>query len=152
MSTIAYRDGVMASDSGAWIDDIAITSVRKIGRAQDGTLFGVCGNGPECQAFLQWVRSGGIGMGYPVPIPVDNNRSSFCILRVRRDGLICLITARGVEEFPHLKYLAVGAGSSVAMGALWYGASARDAIAAAIEHASNTRGPVDFLTHEEASS
>lgn len=138
MTTIAYRDGIMAADGGAWIGDAAVSGgVRKVAKGSDGRLHAVCGNVAEACGYLRWVDAG--CQGEP-PKPRDLNhhnddRSSFCAIIAEKGKPILVMTAHGFEEYD-LPYFAFGSGKEVAFGALFVGASALQALEAAAEHGS----------------
>lgn len=147
MTTIAYRDGVMASDSGSWMGDACHGWARKLAKGPDGTLYGVSGNAAQCTTFLDWVDAGCIGDA-PNAEARDNDVSSFIVLAAPVKGAIRIITSRGDEKYD-VPYFSIGAGAATAFGALWAGASAEDAIEATKEHGSNAFGRVQTISHKE---
>ncbi len=145
MTTIAYRSGIMAADSGSWAGEASHGWANKLARGPDGILYGVAGNAPECMGFLEWVRGGYVGV-QPRPRPQEKDESSFIILAVAPAGQIRVISAHGEERYD-APYYAIGAGAQVAFGALFCGASAEDAIEAAKEHGTGAFGPVRSIAH-----
>lgn len=146
MTTIAYKQGIMASDSGAWAGNAHSNWARKIAIGPDGTLYGTAGNAAECRAFLDWVWSGAKG-DHPKPREMDDDcRSSFIVLVAKHGQPIELITAFGSEAHHEAPYFAIGAGAVGALCAMRVGASACEAIQAAIAHADGASGPVRYLT------
>lgn len=149
MTTIAYRDGVMAADSGAWHNSASHAWANKLARGPDGTLFGCAGSAAEAEAFLCWVRAGYEG-DMPKPRAKDED-SSFIVLRVPVGGPVELLTAFGTERYD-APYFAIGSGAETALGALFVGASAERAIEAAKEHASGAFGEVRTISHRQAAA
>ncbi|MBO3760368.1 hypothetical protein [Ciceribacter sp. L1K22] len=153
MTTIAYRDGVMASDTGVWISGAAMPWAEKLIRGGSGTLYGCAGNGAHVAAVLQWVReSDGFGLSSlprGTPTGNDGESSSVVILIVPPDGPLRLATAYGDEIYPDVPYFAIGAGAATALGALHAGATARGAIEAALMHSDGTHGEVRSISHTE---
>lgn len=148
MTVIAYRDGVMAADSGGFGPRSCHNFTRKLIRSADGTLYGILGDATEGQAYFAWVQGGCIGAA-PVPRWVDETvGSSYDVLRVRPGRDPELITTWGVQPYSDAPYIAVGAAAPVALGALYVGATAAAAIAAAIGHSVDARGPVRTISHE----
>lgn len=143
MTTIAYRDGVMAADSGCWIGDARHGWARKLARGPDGGLYGCAGNAAQVRAFLAWVDAGYVGVR-PEPEREKDDGNSFIVLVAAPSGPLRLITARGEEEH-EAPYFAIGAGCVAAFGAMFAGATAETAIAAAIEHASGAMGQVQSV-------
>lgn len=146
MTTIAYRAGVMASDSGAWIGDASHGWAVKLAKGVDGSLHGVSGNAAQCSAYLEWVKSGYRG-DEPRADTEPDSRSSFIVLIAPPMGPLRLRTARGDEVY-EAPYFSIGAGAPTAYGALFMGATAEQAIEAAKEHASGAFGHVQSIRHK----
>ena len=148
MTTLAYRDGIMAADSGSWMGDASHGWADKLAKGPDGTLYGVAGNAPEALGFLEWVRAGADPNTMPKAEALPDDGNSFIVLAVSRGGPVRIIAARGVETY-NAPYFAIGGGSATAFGALWAGASAADAIEATKEHGSSAHGRVLTISHED---
>jgi len=146
MTTIAYREGIMAADSGVWFGDGLAPWARKLVRDGEGTLYGVCGNAGQAQAFIEWVEAGSHGER-PTADKVEEDRSSYLVMKVTRGGPIRILTAYGCEVYD-APYFAIGAGNAGALSAMFCGASAIRAIEAAIAHAGGAIGPVQHIGHE----
>lgn len=147
MTTIAYRDGIMAADSGSWQGGASHGWAMKLARGKDGVLYGVAGNAPEAMGFLAWVNSGYEGE-QPKAEPLPDGGNAFIVLAVAPGGPVRLIAARGEESYD-APYFAIGAGAPTAFGAFHAGASAYDAIEAAKEHGEGAFGAVRTISHEE---
>lgn len=147
MTTIAYRDGVMAADSGVWNGDACSAWARKLAKGSDGTLYGIAGNAAQGTTFLKWV-DGGCRGEQPIPERTGEDGSSFVVLAVSKGGPVRIITARGDEEYD-APYFSIGGGAATAYGALFVGASAKDAIAAAVEHGCSAHGKIITVSHAE---
>lgn len=147
MTTIAYRNGIMAADSGSRAGDAKQNWARKLAKGTDGTLYGACGNAAQCETFLGWVDDGCVG-DPPAADKEPEGHSSFLILVAPIHGRLQLITAYGVEKYK-APYFALGYDSGVAYGAMFTGANAPDAIAAAIEHGVGSSGPLAMIRHSE---
>lgn len=145
MTTIAYRDGVMAADTGVWTGDACHFVARKLARGTDGTLYGCAGNAAEANAFLKWVDGGCVGE-MPSPRPDKDDGNSFIVLKVASGGPIVIITAHGEEEY-EAEYYAIGGGNATAFGALYAGAPAKIAIEATIMHGQAAMGEVRCIHH-----
>lgn len=147
MTTIAYRNGIMAADSGNWYGSAVHPWTRKVARGPDGTLYGASGNAAECASFMAWVDGGCLG-DRPKAKEVgadDEARSSFSVLVASPDGCLSLVTARGAELYPGAPYMAIGAGAETAFGALYMGATAEQAVEATIMHGNGAVGPVQSV-------
>jgi ATP-dependent HslUV protease subunit HslV len=140
----------MAADSAGWASGFCYGPVEKLMRASDGTLFGVAGDAAQCAAFLKWVKEGrDRGEFMPAPRLKGDDTSSIVVMIVVPDvDFIELLSATGSERI-HMPYFALGAGAQCAMGALHAGASAVEAIDAAIAHGDGAIGPVQSICHLE---
>ena len=141
MTTIAYRDGVMAADTGVWMGGACLTGAVKIAKGADGCLHGVAGHAGACCDYLEWVKNGERG---DAPQPERaNEESTFIALCVNvQAGTIRLLTAYGVEHLDGVPYVSIGSGAAAALGAMFAGADAEQAIRAAMAHTEGARGDV----------
>lgn len=133
MTTIAYRDGVMAGDSGNFVGDVYLNTAKKVFRHK-GHLYGMCGEAAENLAFKAWIKSGS-----------DGKRPSM------KCGVIIEITPKGKiklweNDNPPYRFkgpfIANGAGGDIAFGAMGSGATAEQAVEAACKMHAFTVGPV----------
>ena len=140
MTILVYRNGVMAADSGCWQGDGFTSWSVKIARGRGG-VWGLCGSAAASESFLDWVRGEGDEM--PMPKQVGDRDSSFAALCVMKasPGMISILCYDGFERFRDAPYLAMGAASPCALGALYCGASAVEAVRACIAHGPNAVGP-----------
>lgn len=142
MTTIAYRDGIMAADSRAYAGDKhPIGSKVKIRRLEDGTLIGasttIVGGG---ERVLDWIE-GGMDNDEVVP-------ESFQVLVVRPGGKIFVGTGNCYLSGPlDASYIAIGSGEQYAHGALMMGASAVEAVRVACHCDPWTATPIYTATH-----
>lgn len=140
MTTVAYRDGVMAADSGAWLGDAVMPWARKLAVGPDGSLHGASGGSAEVAAYLAWVDGGFFGQR-PAPEKTGTADGSFIVLIAKAGDPVKLLTAFGTEIYD-APYFAIGAGNVGALCAMHAGATAEQAIEAAIMHAPGAIGPV----------
>ena len=125
MTTIVYRDGVMASDSQITDRGIVVAEEKKIIR-YDGTLIGVAGNLDADAAFLEWVK-------FEQTDKPDLKNSDFEALVVRQDGTMLWYGVNLIPLKMTSPYIAIGSGFHVAMGALHLGANAKEAVQVACD-------------------
>ncbi len=126
MTIIVYRDGEM------WADDLVFSGRLILGRElkitycpKDGSIAGAAGDGSACSQFLTWAKAGRPKNRFPQEAFAEGNELSAII--ATKDGIIrdyggrepCLICA---------DFYAIGAASEVAIGAMYQGASAKEAI------------------------
>lgn len=144
MTTIAYRDGVLAADSGNWHSNVLYRSALKVARGPDGSLHGVTGSAADAETYIRWVQSGMEGDApKPDAINREEGRSAFIALVVPPSGdLVRVWTAYGWEDHHGVQFMAVGAGSEMAIGAMAAGATAEQAVAIVAEHSTYAALPV----------
>lgn len=124
MSTIAYRDGVMSSDTRAYAGfNLPIGEKRKIRATKHGALVGVTTSHPGLgDAFLAWICD---GAGEP-----DN--VDYQAMIVEQNGDIYYYRNSGLPSGPlKAEFMAIGSGAEAALGAMWMGADAEEAVGVA---------------------
>lgn len=121
MTTIAYRDGVLAADSQMNVGAIRHGVSEKIGR-KGRLLYGGAGDVAWCWEFRSWVQQGAEG---EPPACAPDATSSFVILP---DDRIVVFHANGVQLCSGLPFFADGSGWELALGAMSAGASAEQAV------------------------
>lgn len=141
MTTIAYKAGVLAADTGVFDRDVYCGRARKIGRLPAGGLFGVAGTLQSLARFTTWVNQGCEG-GKP-ELDADSEA-----LIVRKDDTVHWYGATQDVEIEG-PYHAIGSGFRVAMGAMAAGASAIEAVEICARLDAYTRAPLEFLVLNE---
>jgi len=144
VTTIAYRDGVLASDTIMSIGGCLLGETVKIWRSKNGDLAGVCGTAAYLHAFRDWFLKG--QKGAPPEAKVDDDCMDRGVI-FRKDGRIEVYEEGGMFEVT-APYYAAGSGRAEACGALFAGADAEMAVRAAIEHDPHTGGKVIVLRHD----
>lgn len=139
MTTFAYKDGVLATDSAVSGSGTYCGSTTKGGRAQDGTLAAACGDLSGVPAILEWLEGG--AQGEP-PIPKDTNE----YFVARPDGTCLWVGVNGAAQV-HAPFHAGGSGASIALGAMAAGASAQAAVEIACDLDNSSRRPVLVFAH-----
>lgn len=135
MTTIAYRDGIMAADSMITRNDewIMPYSAPKITRLQDGSLCGFAGNFFKQDAFLKW-------LGDPTA-PRPDLETDCAALVVNLDGSVWMYQYVGGVRLEG-PFFAVGSGSVPALAAMHMGADAGRAVAIAARLDNATGGNI----------
>jgi 20S proteasome alpha/beta subunit len=128
VTTIVYRDGVMAADSLICDGGIRVGTVRKITRSADGGLVSACGNLNEMVRFQDWAAR-----GFPADARPEMRAEDFEAVVAHPDGRIFWYDKDLLGMEMKQPYYAIGSGFELAMGALWMGASAEQAIRCATE-------------------
>lgn len=157
MTCIVFRDGVIASDSKiisrSWT---AIGGFDKVGKRElDGKvyLYGATGETAYAGKFHRWMQSDAFaefiktGEGHPNLEPAARDEQCTGLIFtpegdcIRIEGNYPVYTVKA-------PYFAFGTGDATALGALFMGATAQQAVEAACEHDILTNGPVQFLTNK----
>lgn len=140
MTTIAYRDGVMAADSLVTGHGIRMGSLAKVIRAKDGTLAGAAGNTLDSAKLLTWVRlMGAECRDNDVPPTEDKDTS---LLIAYPDGIVEWIGAHDGRVAVDAGFHAIGSGGEIAIGAMAFGATAEQAVEIACRFDVWSGGPV----------
>lgn len=136
MTTIAWRGDVMAGDSAIWVENTLVYKTKKIHRLKDGSICGYCGAVDEALAIIRHFDG-----DETEKVKWDE----VTILMLKPNGQLLKYDKQVPTKLKKIEYLAIGTGQSVALGAMYQGATAIEAVQAAIEHDSHTRGPVTWM-------
>lgn len=135
MTTIAYRNGILAADgqamNGEWIQT---GSVRKLHRLSNGSVCGVTGEFTKGLSFLNWLDG---DRENPRPEMGDAWR----VIELQSDGTLLVHEAGGTFE-PDIEFCAWGSGAPPANAAMIMGADATRAVEVAAMIDPNTGGSV----------
>jgi len=144
MTTIAYKDGILASDRRLTYEGkIMSDSTQKIFKLNDGSIAALAGDAAAAFEYIKWLQSDRTSSS-----PVDEmHEVDFSIMIIAKDGTVSFIE-NGKMEPPHKpeKYYALGSGRAAALGAMAFGATAAQAVKFAMRVDSSTGGGVDTLT------
>ncbi|USN15553.1 nucleophile aminohydrolase [Brevundimonas phage vB_BpoS-Kikimora] len=139
MTTIAYRDGVLASDSLVTMNGIREGSAVKI-ESHRGVLFGGVGTWAAVVSFMAWVRKGAHGR-----CPMESSGAESTGFIIAPSGHAVLFSEYGSLTVDR-PYFALGSGRELALGAMAAGATASEAVHCALEYDIYSGGPVRVLT------
>jgi hypothetical protein len=144
ITTIAYKNGFLAADTASNLQGVITPGRTKIARRSDGVLVGTAGQCAFGDAFRSWVLKNQIGA--PPKIPDDSG--AFIILP---DGTVRIWDpSEGAGSFTiHPPFYARGSGREFALGAMHAGATAEEAVRAAIALDPATNGEIMVLSHGE---
>lgn len=135
MTTIAYRDGVMASDTGESSGSVWVGSVDKIIKT-GGLLVGASGCVDACETCLNFFTEGG-------KVEDFKNTLSGDFEAVVTDGKRLWHTENKMKMYGiRASFFAMGSGMKIALGAMAMGANAKEAVEVACQFDKNSRGPV----------
>jgi hypothetical protein len=151
MTTIAYRDGIMAADSrafpGHW--EFAVGSKDKLFKTSTrthhrftGALVGISSNFVGAAELLRpWLEAGADPFDMPPFKP-----ETFTILVVVSQGIFLADNQCAFTGPLGAPYAAIGGGAALAMGAMAMGASAHRAVEIACDLHPGSALPVTTLT------
>lgn len=138
MTTIVYRNGILAADSRAYAGSkTPVGTKRKIRRLEDGSLFG-CSSSRVGQPenIARMVQEHGVGKTFEKDVPAQ-------VIVIQPDGAIYLFNDGDSFSGPiQSEFLAIGSGEEFATGALLNGASAAQAVEIAIRCDPWSDGPI----------
>ena len=132
----------MAADSATYAHETIVGYTMKLSKNPAGDICGGSGVSAICSAFRKWFEDGEVG---EMPTLGKNDDDDAIILVVRVTGEIQSYSRAGVSILCDTEYVAGGSGTSVALGAMHAGASAYDAVRAAIAHTAYSGGPIRTL-------
>lgn len=146
MTIIAFKDGIMAADSAGFVGSVRVKVGRpKIRRGADGSLYGFAGATSVINLCADWLMRADYPHGKPDLATIPGlEDSDFEGLIVRPSGHVERI---GFVLSPYVvdgKAVVIGndTAACVAIGAMHMGASAAQAVEAAIAHTIYVGGPV----------
>lgn len=135
MTTIAYRDGILAADSCSWSGG-ARRRTRKVFkvRSQDGRSFlvGFSGSGTYSLAILAWMR-GQTARPEPLQFIKPDELQNQCALVIDDRRRIWQLGSDLQYSLMREKFYAYGGGQDFVWGALEAGASAVQAVRIAMK-------------------
>lgn len=137
MSVIVWDGVTLASDSDMNDGQVKVP-FEKIWR-EGQRLCGVVGPVSDCLKLRAWVKEGSIPDKYPTISP-----DAYLVI-VYPNGELTRFTASGIPIATFHKRLALGTGRDFAYGAMFMGASAEDAVRAAIKYSASCSGEVRTL-------
>lgn len=142
MTTIVFRDGVLAADTAVFDRGCYCGQAEKIHRAPNGSLFGAAGALGDLVRFKDWMMA-----GEPEDKRPEFRDDDSEAIVIRPDGTVHWFGTRDYAEIVG-DFHAIGSGFRVAMGAFAAGATAEQAIEIAADIDSHTRRPIKVLKLE----
>lgn len=144
MTTVAYRAGFMAADSLLVDNGFKVGQVRKVVVREDGAACGAGGDAGPCREFLDaFLRADHQHPNETVWPALDAEME--CVgLIVMPDAGVWMVEG-GVAYPVYGEYHAIGSGAPIALAAMDQGASAAQAVRAAIRRDLYTGGEVHIV-------
>lgn len=144
MTTVAYKDGVMAADTQVSGGYTKLASIVKVERTPQGYLVGACGSSAYCYKVRSWASDTKTPDAPPMPENDDDNA-----IMVKPDGTIVLIWKVGLTEVA-APFYAIGSGRYHALGVMAFGGSAIEAVEVSIQLDLGTGGEVISVSQNRA--
>ena len=150
MSVVAFRDEIMAADTSGECAGRR-HPISKLTR-NTGFIIGGAGSYPDCVRAAEWVLAGA-----PLNIPpkwlnyeTDNWKPDFCLLGWDGAHLtywsVSLVPERVSPVVPNMGlFYAIGCGAEAALGAMYMGATAEQAVRAAMHVNVGVWGDVETM-------
>lgn len=142
MTTIAFKNGIVAADTGMTTGGSQISNMVKIVQNDSGDVLGGCGDASLIYAFQRWFL-GGEKEQRP-EVRKDGDRDNGTAVIFRATGEILQYDSYGYHAFS-APFYAIGSGRCEALGAMCVGATAEEAVRAAIQLDDSTFGDVTLL-------
>lgn len=142
MTTIAFRDGVMAADSQAHADGVKFRNETKLFRVK-GNVIGLCGADVTGQMLLNWYENGAPEFTL-TSRPSIADDYGFGALVLNKSGLLYVdqhFQPVAVREPFH----AIGSGAMAAIAAMYCGKNAIQAVQVAARVDRDTGGTVRHM-------
>lgn len=143
MTTIAYRDGVLAADTGSsagWYREGLFPKIVKNGPI----LGGASGGAAIAQRFCDWITGGCVGLP-DMGDPKGGDGHQAVGYLFTPDGIVIRFDPGLPPMATRVPYYAQGSGGLLALGAMAHGATAEEAVRVAMRHDIGSFGDVTVL-------
>jgi hypothetical protein len=145
MTIICIKDGVVAADGSTWQANGAILvskMTRKLCRAQDGAVAGCAGGSMNTQRFRDWFVGSRSYDRQQTP-PVFNKDAGLSAVWLEPNGEMWRLDGAGqAYRLEGQDVAVVGAAGEMALGAMYAGASAEQAVRICVERSDAAGGEV----------
>lgn len=149
MTTVAYRDGIMAADSIMSCTEDGeyewLRPTRKLFRLSTGAfkggLAGTAGTNGSGLVFLKWIQDQWAGAVDEFSRPDLKDGEFTCLILTPDQRLLEYDQWLEPEEIT-MPFHAIGTGAPIALGAMYAGASAKEAVEIACKVSPHSAGPV----------
>jgi len=147
VTTLAYRDGIMAADSKTSACETNYAKATKIHKLPDGSLVGFCGRSTSCERMLDIMKQASVSGGLNHDLFSDCKGAMGLYVHAD-DGKVFYLEGGKHSGYTELEgsFFAEGSGFVIALAAMKAGASAKKAVEIACDLDNNSGGPVVTLT------
>lgn len=126
MTTIVYRDGVLAGDTRITIEEeIQPGHCRKVFKLKDGSLFASSGDYEGGERLLEAIKK-------KLPTPICKSGGEAFGLHIKPNGAVWYYEGTRWSRC-HNPFYSIGSGRAYAFGALHMGATAAEAVSVAMK-------------------
>lgn len=139
MTIIAYRDGIMASDSGVTSGNIKFGWVKKIIKTKGGLLVGASGTISGITNLINISADAEKITDINFEELIEKEINGFI---VEKDETVWCLSHSIIPFKLEAPFHAEGSGAPVALGAMYMGANASQAVEAAIQFDLDCYGPI----------
>lgn len=140
MTVIAYKNGLLSSDSCISEGTVNIGGMRKIIRSRGGLMAGACGCAESVEMFLGWAKK-----SLRLRVKPDLSDSEFTGISIHPDGKVIFYEQGLIPYTLDAEFYAFGTGGDLALGAMAAGADAVEAVRIAIRFSHGCRGPIQAI-------
>lgn len=120
MTTLAFKDGVLAADGKATRGDLVVElDAKKVRRLRDGSIVGITGNPAPAMLFVEWLNDGG---------NMPSLGANCCVVHLRADGSLRVYEDGGWQDEDTRRAHSWGSGWQIAATAMKCGKTARQAV------------------------
>ena len=145
MTTIVYKDGVMASDSQVTLGQYKHLSSKKIVKI-NGCLVAAAGPVNVCQEYMHWFKANVPRQNFSrLPKFMSSESGNFELLVVTRKGEMWFQAGNNAPERIYGDYYVIGSGKAYAVTALHLGLDVKAAVRTAMRFDTGTGGQVHTI-------
>lgn len=141
MTTICFKDGILAADRQATHHDSAFFAVTKIHRI-NGCLVGGAGSADVYQSMINWFQEGAKDEDFP-SIQSETNDATMVV--ISPDGRVMVYDRTPHPVIIENEFFALGSGRDFALAAMHLGCSAEEAVKVASMFDTNSGNGVTVL-------
>jgi hypothetical protein len=145
VTTVVYRDGVLAADRRYTEKDFICPELgTKVWKNKHGWAFAGAGQTADLFRAAEWAHSE-LGSTKQRKTNPPSGDMAMIIVSPKRE-LFCLERGQMYPLAPNTPFLVAGTGAQAALGALYHGATAIEAVEIAMKIDFNSGGGVDHVT------
>jgi ATP-dependent protease HslVU (ClpYQ) peptidase subunit len=145
MTTITYRDGIIAADTLVYDSGVLTGQIKKVVKANNGDSDVYIAGSGTIIAINYFISNFPkiLSFDFEIPEAFTKLESDFSLFIIDKIGQISLV--EGYQNIFTIKtpFIAIGSGGKIALGAMGFGASAEEAVQVAAKFDSYTGSIVE---------